>query len=89
MVFLLGFRYIHTGLFFRVPASMFRYWVGAAVTKAQVLSDFVTKTIGINAIFERKSAIMFTLVNNTDAVIYLPAATDPYSNQSNEGTTID
>lgn len=53
---------------------------GVAATKAAVLSAMVTTMNRVNGVFEREFSMMAQLINNTDDVIYLPGAVDPYTN---------
>ncbi len=47
-----------------------------------VLSELNVVVNRVNMVYERDTAVRMVLVNNTDAVIYLDPATDPYSNFS-------
>ena len=51
-------------------------------TKAQVLAKMVTSINRVNGIYEKEIAATLQLIPNNDAVIYLNAATDPYTNNS-------
>ena len=51
-----------------------------------VLSAFVTSINRVNQVYEYDNAVRMNLIANTDAIIYLDAATDPYTN--NNGVTM-
>ncbi len=48
-------------------------------TKASVMAAFHTTMTRVNGIFERDAAINLELIANTDELIFLDAATDPYT----------
>jgi hypothetical protein len=51
-------------------------------TIAQALSAIITSVNRVEGIYEREFAVNFTLVPNTDTLIFLNPATDPYTNNS-------
>ena len=51
-----------------------------APTVAGTLAAMITSVNRCSAVYEREFAIRFLLINNTDKLIYLNGATDPYSN---------
>lgn len=53
---------------------------GSTPTKATVLSAMVTTMNRVNGVYERELAVTMQLISNTDDLIYLSGATDPYSN---------
>jgi len=59
---------------------------GASPTKLCVATELVASMNRINGIYEREVAVRMTLVANNDLLIYLVAATDPYTN--NSGSTM-
>ena len=48
-------------------------------TKALALSAMVTTMNRVNGVYEREVSVHMNLIANTDALIYLTAATDPYT----------
>ncbi|MCC6727220.1 MAG: proprotein convertase P-domain-containing protein [Saprospiraceae bacterium] len=56
-------------------------------TKPLVLAEYNVAITRINGIYEREMAVTLTMVANTDLLIYLNAATDPYTN-NNGGTML-
>ncbi len=50
------------------------------VKKSAVLAEMNTALTRINAVYETDFGISLNLVNNNDALIFLQAATDPYTN---------
>ncbi len=56
-------------------------------TKPQVLSAMVTVMNRVNGVYERDLTITMVLIDNTDTLIYLNGATDPYTN-NNGGTML-
>ena len=55
-----------------------------AEKKAAVMAAMTTAMTRVNAIYENDLAITMQLVANTDNLIYLDAATDPYTNDDGE-----
>lgn len=55
---------------------------GVALTKVSVLSAMITSVNRINGVYERELAISMQLIANEDTLIFLDAATDPYTNSS-------
>jgi subtilisin-like proprotein convertase family protein len=53
-----------------------------AEKKAAVLAEMTTLITRVNDVYENDLAISFQLIANTDDLIYLDAATDPYTNDS-------
>ncbi|MGZ4985433.1 MAG: zinc-dependent metalloprotease family protein, partial [Chthoniobacterales bacterium] len=51
-----------------------------AANVPETLAAMVTSVNRVSAVYERDFAIRFVLIGNTDLLIYLNAATDPYSN---------
>lgn len=51
-------------------------------TVPQVLSAYVTSINRVNMVYEYDLAVRLNLIANTDQIIYLDAATDPYTNGS-------
>ena len=49
-------------------------------TTAGTLASMVTMVSAVNAVYERELSLRLQLVVNTDQLIYLDAATDPYNN---------
>lgn len=64
-------------------------------TISQTLAAMVTSVNRVSAIYEREFAIRFLLIGNTDSLIFLDVATEPYTNAngstmlSQNQTTID
>ena len=54
-----------------------------ATTKEEVLSHYVAIMNRANMIFERDIAIRMVLIDRTDELIFLDAATDPYTDGNN------
>lgn len=54
-------------------------------TTESVLESFNTALVRLNEIFEREVAITFTLVPESEDLIFLDAATEPYNNLNNGG----
>lgn len=54
-----------------------------SLTKAGVLSEMVTTMNRVNGIYEREAAITMVLITNNDTLIYLNAATDPFTANNN------
>ncbi|GAA3951034.1 zinc-dependent metalloprotease family protein [Hymenobacter algoricola] len=54
----------------------------AAATKALTLAKIVTSVNRVDGVYEQEVAVRMVLVNNTDQIIYLEGATDPYTNNS-------
>jgi hypothetical protein len=50
--------------------------------KAKVLAGMTTTINRVNAVYEKEIAVRLILIANTDLLIYLNAATDPYTNNS-------
>lgn len=57
-------------------------------TVADVMAEFVVAMNRINGIYERDATITMVMVDNTDELIYLNGATDPYTN-NNGGTMLN
>lgn len=57
-----------------------------ATTKEEVLSHYVAIMNRANMIFERDIALRMVLIDNTDDLIFLDAATDPYTDGNNLGS---
>lgn len=55
-----------------------------AEKKAAVLAAMTTAMTRVNAVYENDLAITMQLIGNTDDLIYLDAATDPYTNDDGE-----
>jgi hypothetical protein len=55
-------------------------------TKAQVLAKMVTSMNRVNGVYEKEVAVHMDIIANNDTLIFLPGATDPYSN--NNGATM-
>ncbi len=55
-------------------------------TIAQTLAAMVTSVNRVSAIYEREFAIRFLLIGNTDSLIFLDVATEPYTNS--DGSTM-
>ncbi|WP_118975213.1 zinc-dependent metalloprotease [Taibaiella koreensis] len=53
---------------------------GTTPTKASVLAQMVLIMNRVNGVYERELAATMTLVGNTDTLIFLNGATDPYTN---------
>ena len=53
---------------------------GATPTKASVLAQMVLIMNRVNGVYEREFASRMTLIANTDTLIFLNGATDPYTN---------
>ncbi|GAB2775622.1 zinc-dependent metalloprotease family protein [Hymenobacter latericoloratus] len=53
-------------------------------TKAGALAAMVTSLSRVNGIYEKELAVRMLLVENTDRLIFLDAAKDPYSNDNGE-----
>ena len=53
-----------------------------APTLAGTLAAIITSVNRCSAIYERELAIRFVLINNNDKLIYLTAASDPYTNSN-------
>lgn len=51
-------------------------------TVPSVLSAFVTSINRVNQVYEYDNAVRMNLIGNTDALIYLNASTDPYTNNN-------
>jgi hypothetical protein len=51
-------------------------------TVAATLAAMITSVNRCSAVYEREFSIRFLLINNTDKLIYLDGATDPYTNSS-------
>ncbi len=51
-------------------------------TKAQVLSQMMTTMNRVNGIYEKEFAAHFTIISNTDTLIFLDGPTDPFTNNS-------
>ncbi len=51
-------------------------------TKAQVLAKMITSVNRVNGIYEREIAARLQLIPNTDTLIFLNGATDPYTNNN-------
>lgn len=51
-------------------------------TTPQALSAIITSVNRVEGIYEREFAVNFTLVPNTDTLIFLNPATDPYTNNN-------
>ena len=49
-------------------------------TISQTLAAMVTSVNRVSAVYEREFAIRFLLIGNTDSLIFLNAATEPYTN---------
>ena len=60
---------------------------GATPTKASVLSAMVTSMNRVNGVFEREFSMHANLVAKNDTLIFLPGASDPYTN-NNGGTML-
>ncbi len=59
---------------------------GATPTKASVLAQMVLIMNRVNGVYQREFAVNMTLVANTDTLIFLNGATDPYTN--NDGSAM-
>ncbi|MGI8437666.1 MAG: reprolysin-like metallopeptidase, partial [Chthoniobacterales bacterium] len=55
-------------------------------TVAQTLAAMVTSVNRVSAVYERDFAIRFLLIGNTDSLIFLDVATEPYTNS--DGSTM-
>lgn len=53
---------------------------GATPTKASVLAQMVLIMNRVNGVYQRELAVNMTLIANTDTLIFLNGATDPYTN---------
>ena len=53
-----------------------------APTKLQVLARMITTLNRVNGVYEKELATHLTLIPNTDTLIFLDGATDPFSNNS-------
>ncbi len=51
-------------------------------TKASVMAEYVTSINRINGLYEKEISVNLVFVPNTDDLIFLNAATDPYTNNS-------
>ncbi|MEP6603368.1 MAG: reprolysin-like metallopeptidase [Spartobacteria bacterium] len=51
-----------------------------APTVTSTLAAMITSVNRCSAVYEREFAIRFVLINNTDKLVYLDGATDPYAN---------
>ena len=60
----------------------------SAPTKVEALAGIVSSINRVSGIYEQELAIRFVLVANTDQVIYLNPATDPFTNLSNSATLV-
>ena len=55
---------------------------GVNPAKPVVLSAMVTSVNRVNGVYEREFAVSLNLIGNTDTLIFLDGATDPYSNSN-------
>ena len=60
-------------------AADHNYSIFQGGTKALALSAMVTTMNRVNGVYEREVSVHMNLIANTDALIYLTAATDPYT----------
>ncbi len=56
-------------------------------TRAQVLAKMVISMNRVNGVYEKDVAVHMNLIENNDTLIFLPGATDPYTN-NNGGTML-
>ncbi|RYZ19070.1 MAG: hypothetical protein EOP49_48850, partial [Sphingobacteriales bacterium] len=56
---------------------------GVNPTKADVLAKIITSVNRVSGVYERELAVHLSLIANNDTIIFLDAAADPYSNNSN------
>jgi Metallo-peptidase family M12B Reprolysin-like len=83
----------------RIGAKLFTYRIAFATTgeyakyhdasasannKALVLAEIVNVTNRVTGVYERDLGIRLQLVDNTDALIYTNASTDPYANNNGD-----
>ncbi|MFK7934133.1 MAG: reprolysin-like metallopeptidase [Saprospiraceae bacterium] len=54
-------------------------------TKESILEAFNTSVVRLNEIFEREVAVTFTLIPETEELIFLDAATEPWNNLNQGG----
>jgi hypothetical protein len=54
----------------------------SAPTKLQVLARMITTLNRVNGVYEKELAMHFTLIPNTDTLIFLDGSTDPFSNNA-------